>query len=233
MSINNNGSILANFPIAPVLQPNEVLAGSVLIFDADGNQQSDIVIQTSLGQIFAFNPAAQRLTGFPFTAGGMVNSTPAAYDIDKDGQTELFALTNGGELFSWQLDSDFNSELIWWSQSGFQPSGNRYVARQLVPIGLPATELMPQKRAYVYPNPNVYGYTHIRYYLRESAQVDIKVFDLAGDLVDAFSGPGTGMTDNEVRWNLDGISSGVYLCRIEANAGDDNSVQIIKIMVIK
>ena len=61
------------------------------------------------------------------------------------------------------------------------------------------------------------------------AQIIIAV---PGDIVDSFEGPGVGNVHNEIRWELTNISSGVYLCRIEANSATENNVRIIKIMVV-
>jgi len=95
------------------------------------------------------------------------------------------------------------------------------------------SELMPEKTVYNWPNPNIEDYTFIRYYLTRQAEVKIKIFDLAGDFVDDFIGPGQAQTANEVRWNLHNVQSGVYLARIEAKSSDKTEVKIIKIAVVK
>ncbi len=232
LAYNHNGSIVSNYPINPVLQSDESITGSALIIDVDGDEKSDILINTSLGQVFAYDIAGNLLSGFPFTAGGAVSLTPVAFDIDSDNLLEVFVLNDANTMYGWELDSGFQVNKLWWYQSAFRPTGNHFVAKQLVATGLPVNDLMPEKKAYAYPNPNIEKFTHIRYYLRESATVDIRIFDLAGDLVAAFPGPGSGMVDNEVSWDLDNVSSGVYLCRIEAVSASEKSVQIIKIMVI-
>jgi hypothetical protein len=38
---------------------------------------------------------------------------------------------------------------------------------------------------------------------------------------------------NEIRWDLENISSGVYLCRLEAVSASDKQIRLIKILVIK
>ena len=229
---NYNGSLVSNFPIYPVLQPDESITGSVLIIDISGDRKSDILFNTSSGQVFAYDISGEMIPGFPFSAGGNMSLTPVAYDIDSDDQVEIFVLNDSAMIYGWEVDSDFQQSELWWYQSAYRPTGNHFVINQLAASGLPVTGLMPDKKAYVYPNPNIEKYTNIRYYLRESANVDIKIFDLAGDLVTSFAGPGNGMVDNEIRWDLNGVNSGVYLCRIEAVSAGDKSVQIIKIMVI-
>jgi len=63
--------------------------------------------------------------------------------------------------------------------------------------------------------------------------VRIKIFDLAGDLVKELPGSSQPFTDNEVRWDLTGVQSGVYLARIEAKNSRMKDVRIIKIAVVK
>ena len=91
---------------------------------------------------------------------------------------------------------------------------------------------MPSKKVYNYPNPNIDNFTYIRYYLTDNADVNIKIFDLAGDIVDSFKGPGSTGVDQQIKWNVSDIESGVYLCRVEAKSVSKSDVRIIKIMVI-
>ena len=106
-----------------------------------------------------------------------------------------------------------------------------------VPGGSPATsEFLPGSRAYNWPNPvkAAHGYkTHIRYFVRKDAKVHIKIFDLAGDAVTEFAGPGLGGLDNEIEWNVSGVQSGIYFAHIEANGTGDHGLAVIKIAVIK
>ena len=62
---------------------------------------------------------------------------------------------------------------------------------------------------------------------------NIKIFDVAGDIVTSFSGPGIGRMPNEIQWDLSDVSSGIYLCHIEARSAVETQIQVIKIMVVK
>ncbi len=141
--------------------------------------------------------------------------------------------TTAGNVFAWQLETTAAANKIWWQQSVFDYTNNNYLTNILLPPPPAGADLLPPGLAYNYPNPNTTGFTIIRYYLREDAQVRIRIFDLAGDQVDNFNGPGLGQQHNEVRWDLSDISSGVYLCRIEASSDQSRQVRLIKILVIK
>ena len=112
-------------------------------------------------------------------------------------------------------------------------TGNTFIVNQLTEVPAETESLMPEQSVYNYPNPNIQNFTMIRYFLKEKATVDIKIFDLAGDLVTSFQRPGEGNVHNEQRWELSDVSSGVYLCRVEAISGNEKNVKIIKIMVVK
>ena len=68
-----------------------------------------------------------------------------------------------------------------------------------------------------YPNP-FQGQTQLRYYVRESGAVRLSVFDVLGRevvvLVEGVQAPGW----HEVAWVAAGLSSGLYVARLEAGA---------------
>ncbi|MEK6572063.1 MAG: T9SS type A sorting domain-containing protein, partial [Bacteroidota bacterium] len=95
------------------------------------------------------------------------------------------------------------------------------------------TEFFPTDRVYNWPNPVYGGSTQIRYFLKTSADVKVKIFDLAGDKVAEMSGPGIGGIDNEVKWDVSNVQSGLYIARIEANGSGERGVALVKIAVVK
>jgi len=227
-----NGGRLNNFPVFPVLMENEVIIGTPLVLDLNGDAIPDVAVSTNAGQIYAFNQKGEILQGFPFSTGAEMAGSMAAGDIDEDQKIELFA-SNGKDLFAWEFPVSDNEDQTWWTQATLDPTNNQLVKRLLLKKPSTVADLLPADQAYVYPNPNAENFTTIRYFLREDARVDINIFDLAGDLVARFEGPGQGAVDNEIRWQLDDVSSGIYICRINATSGVDQAVQLIKIMVIK
>ena len=101
------------------------------------------------------------------------------------------------------------------------------------PAGVANGELLPAHLAYNYPNPTENGMTTIRYRLNGEAKVIIQIFDLAGELVQEFSGPAVPNADNEIPWSVSAIQSGVYLARIEARSANKREVVTFKIAVVK
>jgi hypothetical protein len=214
------------------MEQSESLVGTPLVFDADDNNNQEIMLTTSLGRVFIINLKGEVLPGFPTTSGGEVKVTSIADDLDEDGILEIYTLNTKGEMFAWQLETLINEESVWWNQSSYQAENNQFVKKRLVQMPSAGSELMPGSTVFNYPNPNEQSFTTIRYFLTADADVRIKIFDLAGDRVASFSGPGEGNIHNEKLWDLTDVASGVYLCRVEARSSTDTSVKIIKIMVI-
>jgi hypothetical protein len=61
----------------------------------------------------------------------------------------------------------------------------------------------------------------------------ISVYDIAGDKVAEFPGPGTGGIDNEVEWNTSSLQPGIYLAKIEVRGSTGSGDVFIKIAVVK
>ena len=97
-----------------------------------------------------------------------------------------------------------------------------------------ANEFFPINKAYNYPNPVYDGFTFIRYFVTEDSKINIKIFDLAGDFVAELNDNARGGFDNETKWDVGNIQSGVYLARVEANGSSGKTEsKVIKIAVVK
>jgi hypothetical protein len=96
-----------------------------------------------------------------------------------------------------------------------------------------SSAFFPEDRVYNWPNPVYDNKTAIRFYVAQDAQVSIRIFDLAGDLVSELSGSARGGIDNEISWDVSDIQSGVYFARVEASASGGNGNAVIKIAVVK
>ncbi len=230
--LNSELVSLSNTPIFPVLNAGTQLVGTPLIADIDGHSEPDIVVTTDAGTIFAFNLSGELLPGFPLSSGGTAIGSGIISDLDQDGRVEIVQTTQSGAVFAWQCPSGIAADGIVFGQSRLDPGNNNYIwnppAGTVLP---PESELLPTRRAFNYPNPNQDDHTYIRYYLNADADVTINIFDLSGMVIDSFDGPGKGNSDNEIRWNVSDVASGIYLCRIEAKSASDTQTRIIKIMV--
>ncbi len=167
-------------------------------------------------------------------------SSPIAIDGLSNSQFSFFKGSNS-DLRGVTIDSNG----VYYSWSLFPPGGEILYNGTLADVmGSKGTVLttksnriltfMPMERTYNYPNPVYGGFTNFRYYVAEDSKISIKVFDLAGDYVAQLSGSGKGGYDNEIKWDVTNIQSGVYLANLEAVgiSGKKNN-KIIKVAIIK
>lgn len=240
-SFNYNFSTTENFPVKIYNQSENVnFTFSPLVnkfLDKNLDETFGIVSADPAGVINGYDFSGNRLLNFPLTTGDSLAVQPALLDIDGDGDVELAALTQKGTLYVWDLPGHFAR--AGWNQLFYDElNSNRIVDGSTISppkfgSDLSATALLPAKKVYNWPNPNIENFTFIRYFVTETAEVSVKIFDLAGDLLEEFRMPAAANTDNEIRWNLNNVQSGVYLAQVKAKNSRTQEVKIIKIAVIK
>jgi hypothetical protein len=224
---NFNGVILPNFPIMinssnPIVTP--------IIGDIDGDKKNEILAISKEGKIFAFNGQGKSANGFPISIGISAATTPTFFN--SNGNIGLAVISSDGYLNAWKMNGSYDANHLPWMCDNANSRRTSY-ANEVLSRTAGNAELMPKSKTYNWPNP-VYGAsTKIRFYLNESANVNIKIFDLSGEKVDELSVAGVGGIDNEVEWNVKKIQSGVYLARIEANSSGGNSIAVIRIAIVK
>ena len=229
-AFNQQGSLISGFPVKPDFGIIDSLSGAPLLIDIDGSGIPDIISTTSGGQVLSFTEKGKSISDFMLSTGGNLSVSPVILQLDDDQELELMAITDQGNCYVWQLPATGGSGNEWLSEN-YNASNNILINN--FSAYKPVTDaLMPESRAYNYPNPNKDNFTKIRYYLNENSNVKIRIFDASGLLIDEFSGPGEGQVDNEIPWDVSSVASGVYLCKIEAKSGSRSESKIIKIMVV-
>ncbi|OGB63254.1 MAG: hypothetical protein A2Y94_09875 [Caldithrix sp. RBG_13_44_9] len=239
-SFNYNFTQSSDFPVQVYDPDREVILPFSpllnLFFDQSARQVIGLVVTDPSGVIDGFDEAGNRLADFPLAVGDSLLVSPLLTDIDGDGDVEIAAVTRQGRLYLWDLASAFDRfgwNQIYYDEMNSNRNNNPLPANPYPPEEKRYDQLLPEKLVYNWPNPNIENFTFIRYYLTDEAQVNIKIYDLAGDLVTEFTGSGYPRTDNEIRWDLQAVQSGVYLARIEAKSNQKQEVRIIKIAVVK
>jgi len=232
---NFNGTPVSNFPITigHSGEPTDLIDSSPILGDVDGDGFPDIIVGTKNRQILAYNKDGRLVDGFPLTVGGAVTSSPILMNLDKDLNAELLAASDDGFIYAWDLPGEYKEENFPWVMFGYDAGHTNYFPKEnLLPIPPVAGDLLPANMAFNYPNP-AKSQTKIRYFLKEDAEVNIRIYDLSGMLVDDFPGPGVGHTHNERLWDSSKFASGVYLCRVEAKSENKNQVVFFKMAIVK
>jgi M6 family metalloprotease-like protein len=231
--LHRNGTPLNYFPVQ-VADARTALSDPVL-GDVNGDGRMEAVFSTSDGRIEAIGPDGKGIDGFPLPYGGDGAIAPVLADLDGDGKIELASVSDAGILDEWDMDGAADPETAPWGHPRHDPGGTGRSAQEPRPVRL-SGDWMPKNLAYNYPNPaplNGKDVTTIRYRLEKPAKVEIVIYDLAGELIDRFAGPGEAPADNEAVWNLRRVDSGVYFCQVRAEGPGATRTVTIKIAVVK
>ena len=227
LAFERNGALAEGFPAQNYR--NEIRSGAPLIADVNDDGQPELMVSQN-GNIEFFSVSGTHLDDLTLSPGS--GALISVDDVDLDGDMEILAVTNGW-LTVWDLDAPYSAERVPWGYVSHDPGRTGFNPAVFAPRSATAENWLPENLAYNYPNPNETDYTIIRYRLERAADVTIKILDLSGKQIAAFRGPGVALADNEVRWDLTHVSSGVYVCHIRA-AGDSGTRETtFKIGVVK
>ncbi|MFQ5648966.1 MAG: FG-GAP-like repeat-containing protein [bacterium] len=237
ITLNHLGALKDGFPIE--IRSGDVsstrrraILSSPILADLNGDGQPELIVGSDQNKVEAYDLSGAAAVNFPLSTGAGVNSTPVISDLDSDGDSELVAVSDDQSIYVWDLPNSFRPEDVLWG--GFlRDAFHRNANPELKQAREPGGRLMPPDLVYNYPNPTEGVQTTIRYRLNDAATVRIRIYDLAGEFVDELVGPGFPQAENEVKWQLDNIESGVYLARVEAQGASGRDVAIIKIAVVK
>jgi len=231
---NYNGSSLPNWPVTVDRRdPVGLIESSPVIGDVDGDGDLEIVVGSPRRCLLAYHHDGSVVEGFPLACAGTVASTPALLDVDGDGDSEVMAGSDDEYVYVWDLSGAHDEARIPWPMYAHDAQHTGAYPLAHLPPDIPEEELLSEASVYNFPNPTEGNSTLIRYRLGEGASVRIKIFNLAGELVDEFTGPGDPHTENEVRWNLQDFATGVYICRVEATGATGARTAFCKIAVVK
>jgi M6 family metalloprotease-like protein len=242
-SYNYNGIISTNFPVVLDRAGTVgVIYSAPILGDLDGDGKTEILVGLGNGQVAAFHGNGSRFTSFPLalsssiiTSGIILNDS-----VQMSGgnviymKRDLFFKTEDGLVYGFSMDvrNRDGMEKTPWLMYGYNSGHTNSLPLNLLPDIPVYADLMPDKSVYNYPNP-AKDETTIRYFLSRDAQVDIKIYDLSGDLVAQASQSGKANTENEYKWNCSKYASGVYLCRVEAKSDNGKNVAFCKVALVK
>jgi M6 family metalloprotease-like protein len=229
---NYTGSLLSNFPVELSRSANMGLIKSTPVLgDLDGDGLVDITFGGPQGNLYAYRYDASPVSGFPLPSGFPIYDSPAVADLDNDGDLEVMSRSYADGFISfWDLAPPFSEVNLSWPTFGQNPGNTfRFPSSLLSPIVV--GEFLPPGSVYNYPNP-AGEETYIRYYLNQPAEVNIKLFDLAGELVFEHTEQGQ-PTDNDYLLDCMRFAPGVYLCRVGAEAGSTKEHALFKIAILR
>jgi M6 family metalloprotease-like protein len=220
---NHNGSLVSNFPIiVNRIIPAGIIKSSPMLADIDGDGKMEIFVGTPNGELAGFNLNGDRIENFPKSTGGSI-STPVVFARGGGSTSAIFALTNEGGITAFAMPTP--SKIEWNTIYGNPRNFGSY--ERPLPTPTPIAEAIGY--VYNYPNPAA-DKTTIRFSVRESGDVKMEFFNVAGDLVFDTHVAAIANTDNEFRFDCSRLAPGVYFCQLETPSGDRKhcTVAIVK-----
>ena len=235
-ALSYTGAAMPNFPavIGPVNAP-DTTSVSPSISDFGNNGTLSILTGGSRRAIFGVNGNGTDVTGFPRPLGAALTS-PVAIGVDtRDHRSAVFARAGDGYLYAFEVPQPATVSKSLWPMAAHDCLHTATVPLDDLEPVKTYTSLFPTDSAFVYPNP-ARDKAIVRIWLGEPARVNIRIFDLAGNLVhEAGNIEGVGGVFNQPwMWDCTGAASGVYFVRIEAVAtsGGDRKAVMCKMSVV-
>jgi M6 family metalloprotease-like protein len=229
---NYTGSLVSNFPVELSRSTNMGLIKSTPVLgDLDGDGFVDIIFGGPQGNLYAYRYDGNPVNGFPLPSGFPIYNSPTVADLDHDGDLEVCVRSYAdGFITFWDLAVAFTEKDLSWSTFGQNPQ-NSFLFPDSLLTPIVVGQFLPSNSVYNYPNP-AKEETKIRYYLNQPAEVNIKIFDLTGELIFEHSEQGQ-ISDNDYLLDCSGFAPGVYLCRVGAESGSLKQDATFKMAIVR
>jgi len=229
-----NGLSLENFPVE--LNGNEpvgLINSPIVVGDIDADGYPDIIMGGTDRDIYVFSKDGTSLDNFPLAVGMPVNSSPFIADLDGDGDIDLGARGDDGYINIWDIQKQSADSLNIWPTYGRGPEHRFYHPGGLSAPKNPSGILLSS--VYAWPNPTHSAVSHIRYKIGKEGEtrIGIRIFDVAGNLMDEHHITARGPSDNEFDWDCSSFASGVYIARVEAQYGSESEYKFTKIAIVR
>jgi M6 family metalloprotease-like protein len=235
-AIASNGALVANWPL--LLDPRFPHTGiqsqpAIATLSNLTNALPRVIFGWPNGMVDARDTFGRQAANFPRQTGFTVQSAPLLLQLDGDDASELAALDSSGNLSVWNLANMGNYTLHKRYWNGLA-NGN---LRQGLALADSATAPLDNRilivsKVYPWPNP-ARDISHIRYKMGQAGTITVRIFDVSGDLIQELKQTAQVGQEADLDWNLSGISSGVYIGRVEVEGGGTKENTFIKIAVVK
>ncbi len=179
------------------------------------------------GRLLAPDAAGSQEWPFPLSTGDGPLGRPILWDLDDDGAHEVLAADRGGFVSCWETGL---SPQGW--HTGMDRGGERCWWPDLLPQMESSGGGLAEGSFYVYPNPVQHGTGTIRFRPGTDSDFTIRVFSVAGQLVDRFRGSAPGGLPWEVEWDASGLAPGLYFVSLELSWGGTTERELFEAAVV-
>jgi len=229
---NVQNSTLTNFPVS--FLANTTVASPIA---CQPDQQvngidipSLIFAPTADGMFHAIaGNTGQDFPGFPIAISTPVAATPAITP------NQLFIASADEYVYSYDLSVGNvppTQGAGGWTQYLHDAQHTSYNGATAQPVA-ESSEFFPAARAFNWPNPVYDKFTHIHFFVSENATVRVRIVNLANELIEQLPDfQAAGGVESDMELHTDGIQSGVYIVRVEADATGNTGVAFIKMAIV-
>ena len=198
------------------------VAGPLIVCDATGDRQNEVFFNTDGGHLLGLGPDGRLLEKLPLRWGDRRRAGLAIGD--GTGGRQLWLVSEGGytappldrtwvsgRVSAWRLvAADGAGGTSEWlgSGGGTLRRGPTGPARDL---GAAAPAAADRAEVVLFPNPVSGESVNARFFAEDNGPARLAVYDLQGELVREASYPVDGGQMNQVRLELPGIASGMYI----------------------
>ncbi len=197
-----------------------VSRASTVIGDVDGDGSHEIIVTTlNEGNIYAIEQDGTIAKGFPIIANGLIDGTPTIADIDLDGKHELIVGTNTQDVRVWGISGN---KVEWgtFAHDRWRTGLYGFAPPDTIPA---AVEEKPEVFCFrLFQNaPNPFRQiTSIKYQIPSKSKVSLKIYDVAGRLVQTLVNEEFAKGDYTTKWegkNAFGnkVARGIYFYRLK------------------
>ena len=221
-----DGAELEGFPID--MEYNSLTEPVTADLDNDGDLE--VVAAMKSGMVHVLHHDGTPFNNFPTSLGGNIESSPTIGDLDNDGDFELIFGTNVG-LKVLDIKTDKGERLSWKLHRG---NLDRTGSLAMTLVSVDQGEGVVPEEFYVSPNyPNPFNpSTRIDIQTSERNDLNVRIFDATGRLVNTLMDKQLDAGHYTVRWNgLDskgfGMPTGVYFIQVRSGIKISNQKMIL------
>ncbi|MCB2229344.1 hypothetical protein KQH82_01425 [bacterium] len=228
-AFNRNLTLVTEYPLEiNDRYPDDRVFAPPVVSDIEEGGMPESVFPTEIGNIYSFGES--ETYGFPVSGGELGIGSPVVFSDSSGGY--LGYLGADGWFYAWDVNAD--TARNFWPMYGADPSGSLALDEsKLAGVATPGSEF-DGDRFYNYPNPVLSGQTTFRYYLGQAPDnVTLTVYDLTGEEIASLDGPRQAGVDNEIDWNCENVTPGVYRCIIRIDYGGDEKTAFTDVAVIR
>lgn len=219
--------------------------GSVCVFDGDGDSINEVYAVSDAGHLFGFDARGGMLERTPFLWGAAGDASLCVSSAGIEGDNVMWLAGAGDWNAAFPGEEGDNGRMV-----GYLPPAAGLAAaatgRWLGPGGGPARTGMVGEAAdlgsaspaaeqvgrfFAYPNPAVDDHVTFRFNPEFDAEAGLAIYNLEGELVMRAGMSATAGVDNEYRWALGDLASGVYLCRLTLRGEGESASRMLRLAV--